>query len=369
VVTLHRTVFLTLLLVTTCLWSANTQRAEQQTVEQQKVDIEKARVEGDLRLREQELQLKRDELRAKQEEEHGQGFFAFNGVNGTIAVALIGLLATAITALIQGRANYRTQRESEKRKLESDLILKAIETGDLGASTRNLKFLLKGGFIEDPHGTIALLAEDVNSVPVLPARAYTSGAFKGIPAEGVGGEPEFNILKNRDVPPKLYTPMTIEKMLALPLPGSAEVIRGPRSNWPTTVHTEIDRIESQGVTLEGYVINAHLIGPTAANAQDKSAEGRDWAVVLGSSPTESTSKINSSWIYGIVSPRIRAIHPEWTLVKLRELIDSRQRVRVGGWPLLIKHRVGAATYWRIHPIVSIEVQKEQGWSGLSDSSK
>jgi hypothetical protein len=188
------------------------------------------------------------------------------------------LLATAIAGLIQARSNYQTQTAAEKikfqsesnlerTKFESDLILKAVETGDQAASTRNLVFLLKAGFIRDEHGTITALAKDADAVPVLPSRAYTSGAFEGIPPEGVGGDPDLNVLKNRDLPPPQYVPMTLEEIVTLPTPSAPEINTGRRSSWSQKALEGITRIEARGVTVEAYLKRVHAARPTAANAR------------------------------------------------------------------------------------------------------
>jgi len=334
--------------------------ADQETLEQRKLDLERTRVEGDLRLRQAEIELKRDELELRKAEQGGVGSFKVNATAATMAVALIGLLGTAIAALIQARSNYRTQTDLEKRKFESDLILKSIETGDVAASTRNVLFLLKAGFIADPEGTIARLAQDADAVPVLPPRAYSSGAFEGIPPEGVGGDPDLNVLKNRDLPPRQYTPRALQEIIAQPAPTTS----GPRRTWPEDARSRIAELESQGVVVEGYLRSVKPLGPTAANARRQPKENRDWRLALVAAPDAD----HASSVVAVVSPRIRANHPEWTLAKLQELSASRQRVRIGGWllfgsPTLMKVRQ-AATSWRIHPVLKIEVGSRRGWTDL-----
>lgn len=56
----------------------------------------------------------------------------------------------------------------ERQKFQSELILKAIETGNSEAATKNLLFLLRLGFIEDPTGRIGQLQNNPQDAPVLP---------------------------------------------------------------------------------------------------------------------------------------------------------------------------------------------------------
>jgi hypothetical protein len=342
--------------------NTNTNQSE---LQQKQLEIEKARMEGDLRLREEDLKIKRDELQVRKEEVEGTGFFKFNAATGTIAVALIGLLGTAVVALI----NYRAQTRAEKSKFESDLILKAIETGDTTASTRNLLFLLKAGFIRDPDGTINALASDADSVAVLPPRAFTSGPFQGIPPEGVGGDPDLNILKNRDRPPRQYSPMTVEQVISLPVFEKAELKGFRRSQWPLETLEKIAAIESGGAIVEGYLNRVWVGGRTSATAHRQGVQNSDWLLSLTSNPEDDASKSVTT----VISPRTRSNHPDWTLAQLQALSRSRQRVRVSGWLLfgqpMLTNLGRAATRWRIQPILEVEVQGKKGWISLSDSTR
>jgi len=332
-------------------------------LERQKLELERARLEGELRIHEQELNLRREELQLRREEQGTPGFFKLSAANATIAVALIGLLATAIAAMIQARSNSKTQTSLDRSKFESDLILKSIETGDLAAATRNLKFLLKAGFIKDENGKIASLAEDADAVPVLPPRAYTSGLFEGIPPEGVGGDPEVNVLKNRDQPPKQFTPMTLEAIVALPSPNDEEIGSLPRSQWPPEARQTVERFEAKGIVVEGYIKKGILVGPTAANAKRRDPAGSDFKLWLVSNPTDkSTRTVNA-----VITPRTRASHQEWSSKRLNELCRSGQKVRISGWLLFGPRNPGSvatATRWRIHPVMNIEVFEANSWKSI-----
>src|SRR5579864_4549936 len=175
-------------------------------------------------------------------------YFEFSAATGGIAVALIGLLGTAITALIQARSKHKDQTEADKRKLESDLILQSIRVNDPAVSSRNLTFLVNIGYLTDPNQKIAKFASDVDSVAFLPGPT-----FEGIPPEGVGGDPEENILRNRMNESKSYKRMTLDEIIALPVPKDDEKIKGRRTDWAEDVWEELNPIEHQGVVVEGYV--------------------------------------------------------------------------------------------------------------------
>lgn len=76
----------------------------------------------------------------------------------------------------------------EKKEFETNLILKAIETGDVDAAKRNLQFFLEAGFIEDPDGTIVQSLQYTDSIPVLPPSSglYTWPDGKADPRLEIG---------------------------------------------------------------------------------------------------------------------------------------------------------------------------------------
>src|SRR5262249_2498276 len=57
----------------------------------------------------------------------------------------------------------------EKQKLQANLIIEAVKTGDAQKAVQNLQFFLDAGFLDDPEGKIKQLIEK-NLPPVLPAQ-------------------------------------------------------------------------------------------------------------------------------------------------------------------------------------------------------
>ena len=96
----------------------------------------------------------------------------------TIIAALLGLLGTMVGAYFQGRSNM----ELERQKLESSLILKAIETGEPDKAAKNLLFLAKLKLINIPAEQIEQLQKNPEDAPVLPnvnkPIAYTGTAAR-----------------------------------------------------------------------------------------------------------------------------------------------------------------------------------------------
>lgn len=98
-------------------------------------------------------------------------------VNWSFVVpALAVIIAALVTALSGIWVSYLDRQKAliaEKQKLQSELILKAVSTSDQVSASRNLKFFVDAGFLDDPQGKIAELARK-GQVPVLPAQALVA---------------------------------------------------------------------------------------------------------------------------------------------------------------------------------------------------
>jgi hypothetical protein len=138
---------------------------EQTDLDLLKLRLEERRVDGELRLREAEFVLKRDEFEAKKIQENQKQYLTVSPLVAGIIAAIVGLIGTAIGSYMQGRS----QLETERLKFESNLILKAIETGDREKAKNNLLFMLNAGFIQDKDGKVSALAKQSKNVPVLPS--------------------------------------------------------------------------------------------------------------------------------------------------------------------------------------------------------
>lgn len=131
-------------------------------IEYAKLELEKQRIGNEHRARLRELRIKEAEL-AAHTSTHSPGQRRWR-ISGGIVVALITLVGTAFAAYYQGQATVNVQR----LKFESDLILKAIETGDHKSSSKNLLFLVNAGFLKDENGQINDLNFEPEESPVLP---------------------------------------------------------------------------------------------------------------------------------------------------------------------------------------------------------
>lgn len=194
-------------------------------------------------------------------------------------------------------------------------------------------------------------------------KQYCSGDFEGCPPEGDGGDAIQNILKNRDIAPKEYMPISIEQILATKRDMALAMGKKHRANWDKDALEEVAVIECSGWVTEGYAVAVKQQGVESCNCHDKTR--RDYHLWLGpkSESTEGESLIAE------VSPRMLRKHPGWKLQVLRQLAKGNARLRISGWgmwdgehpDLIGKTR---ATLIEIHPIMKIEVQNGGKWLEL-----
>ena len=118
-------------------------------------------LQQELRLKEQDIALRREELVFQRRKDRVS----------PLSVALATGVLTLIVALTNNILQERANRELERSKTESALLVKAIETGDHGQAATNLLFLLRIGLISDNTGRIRALERAPGNAPVLPATA------------------------------------------------------------------------------------------------------------------------------------------------------------------------------------------------------
>lgn len=194
------------------------------------------------------------------------------------------------------------------------------------------------------------------------SRLFTLGIFEGCPAEGSGGDPALNLLKNRDRPPPIVEPITIGEILANH-PSAAESARGPRHRWPASALTEVANWENRGVALEGSLLRVKQEGPESCNCRDETK--RDYHLWIAASAEDGRDRS----VIAEVSPRLLPSHPNWRLRILQRLAKDRAQVRISGWMMWDQEhpdQVGQTrgTQWEIHPIHKIEVWSGGRWRDL-----
>jgi hypothetical protein len=182
-----------------------------------------------------------------------------------------------------------------------------------------------------------------------------SPGFQGCPADGDGGDRELNRLKNR-IDSAAWKPIPFETVLDLPWP--ADVTRRARAEWGTSDSIAVDRHEGLPVSIEGFFVAAKQEGPEATNCHGADRTFRDWHIWLAAEPGKNRRRS----IVVETTPAIRAVHPEWSLTTIHQLVRDSIPVRVSGWLLLDQEhpeQLGKTrgTLWEIHPVMEIEIKR------------
>lgn len=89
-------------------------------------------------------------------------------------LAILGAVCTASFGLVANKNQLDASRQLERDKLESSLILKAVDSSDPAQRISALKFLVKAGLISDNNGTIEKLT--VDDVPQIKNPVVQSGS-------------------------------------------------------------------------------------------------------------------------------------------------------------------------------------------------
>ncbi len=180
---------------------------EDNTQDQNKLNEEERewyKIRREFELKEKELDLRREEIELRTLElrmRADNDAITRRTLRYPIMAATIGALALLLGALYNGAQQSATTREQiqaqvaqeqlklnnqlylEQKKFEFSVIAKAIETGDPYTAANNLRFARDIGLIDDPTGTIAALARDPASSPVLPIVSTSSNPASPSPEQ------------------------------------------------------------------------------------------------------------------------------------------------------------------------------------------
>jgi hypothetical protein len=191
-----------------------------------------------------------------------------------------------------------------------------------------------------------------------------TSTFKGCPAEGDGGDPALNELKNR-VDEGQYASVNFDAVAGLKWPSAIE--RRARAKWSSADASEVARYEGLPVAVEGYLASSKQEGPESPNCHGADADFRDYHIWLV--PQAEADRSDS--IVVEMTPPVRARHANWRTDVLGQIAKKDVRVRVSGWLLLDPEhpdQVGKtrATIWEIHPVMRVDVQQNGKWIALDD---
>ncbi|HSY50419.1 MAG TPA: hypothetical protein VLC46_16525 [Thermoanaerobaculia bacterium] len=202
-----------------------------------------------------------------------------------------------------------------------------------------------------------------------------AGDAKADPADDPFDDPYLNSLKNRDVAPSSYVPMTLAAIIAdVPAAGAGK----RRDRWTAEERAAVEAKETQGIAVVGYLAGVHREGAESCNCHD--ADHRDYHMWLVASPHDALAKA----MVIEISPRLAAAHPSWPALAAKAWRDGTL-LRVSGWLTwdqehpgqLSEHKADdgrtlpatRGTLWEVHPIHAIEVKDSHGvWVAIDSTA-
>ena len=202
----------------------------------------------------------------------------------------------------------------------------------------------------------------------------SNGVFKegniDCQADGKGGDPYLNELKNRDLAPATFTAHTIDEIettLPQDLPKGRQ---NDRSSWNPADQQRCEAIEKEGASVEGFLLKMKPEGTEACNCG--STTFHDYHLWLSTTPLPANHGKNvdrSKAMVVEISPRLLGSHKNWKQRTIDHLISNGSKIRISGWLTWDQdhpEQLGntRATLWEIHPIHKIEVFSNNKWTEL-----
>ena len=188
-----------------------------------------------------------------------------------------------------------------------------------------------------------------------------TSTFLGCRPWGARPDRALNLRKNRTDTAEVYAQLSWEALATLPARRSTAYRF--RSLWTSGESKALALYEGAAVMVEAYLVKVTVEMPEPTNCYSRDAANRDWHVRLGATPD---AGILGS-IVAEITPRFRALHPEWSKATLDSLADAHAHVRISGWTLYDQMHLISRRYtpWEIHPITRIEIQDGAVWRVLS----
>jgi len=198
-------------------------------------------------------------------------------------------------------------------------------------------------------------------------------------------DPETNVWKNRTDSAASYHEVSFDAMRALPVPQNSTRYR---ANWSPSDKSVLAEYEGIPIALVGYLagVKAEVPPKDPATGERKHGESTncgesadtriDWHMYV----TDVPHGRHALSVVVETTPRVRPMHPGWTLDKLRHATQQGDSVRISGWLMFdpehydqmwqyrspsdttgIKARI---TLWEVHPITRIELRRGGAWALL-----
>jgi uncharacterized protein YraI len=195
-------------------------------------------------------------------------------------------------------------------------------------------------------------------------------------ADGTGGDPKTNHLKNRSDEPASYHQVSWDSLAQLSFPRNRLKYREGQHAWPQSDLDAIAAYEGLPISVVGFLSGVKVEGKESTNCGQTDSSRVDWHMYLTKGKHQKTRQA----IVVETTPRVRPNHPGWAVDSIKSFVQAGDTVRISGWLMLdpehwdqmwqyrsasdttgTKARI---TLWEIHPITRIEVRRNGAWQSL-----
>lgn len=319
-----------------------------------------------------------------------------------VAAVLAGLSAAYSTAFAQVAVSTSglNVRSGQSMRSKIRAVLAAGDTVDLVSPTTRLGYYhVRTRAVSSVTGwawaaRLRVVTEPAPPAPVSTVGASVDSTWAKTPsnasdihwptgdhalcqADGVGGDPATNHLKNRTDEPASYHQVSWNAVATLPFPHNRLKHReGDAHPWPAADLAAIAEYEGTPLSIVGFLANAKVEGKESTNCNQTDTARVDWHLYLTKGPHQKTRQS----IVVEVTPRVRPNHPSWNVDTLVALAQRGDTVRISGWLMLDPEHwdqmwkytgpsdttgtKARTTLWEIHPITKMEVRRGGQWLSL-----
>jgi len=214
-----------------------------------------------------------------------------------------------------------------------------------------------------PPVPLSAVAQPVGDLPNMPVKPQPKEiTFDGCPPEGMGGDSQLNLLKNR-VDEGEYAPVSFDSLTTLTWPKSIE--QHEMKDWSPSNLAFIKQYQGIPVIVEGYILSIREGGPETANCNRTNGSSLDWQIYFSKNQRDDRSQA----VIVEVTPRVRLNH-KWTIDLIHSVfMGDHLPMRISGWLYFDPEHpddVGQirATLWEIQPVMQIEVFQNGRWIQL-----
>jgi hypothetical protein len=167
-------------------------------------------------------------------------------------------------------------------------------------------------------------------VPSNAARYHWPGATAGVSCAAIGEgsgsryDSTTNRWKNRSDSSATYYDVTRDALAALPIPRNSTAVR---AHWTQTDLDALALFEGLPLRVTAFLSGVKVEGGESTNCGESDTTRVDWHVYL----SRTAHSDHKHAVVIEVTPRVRALHPNWKTDDLQAAATNGDSVRISGW--------------------------------------